>query len=167
MRHQLANRFTMAMKTKILLCLALALSGGLFGSATLQAAKPADFTTAQIDGIWKELWKSAAPNNAEPKLEKLSEKLVVVRMTGKWTVMFGVMPDKLAISMSTNRLVEVAGQKDGKKWKKSGQWRVISDKLVLFLEEDDIPSFIFRTGQRDYIFDPWAKTLMSELNQEK
>ena len=155
------------MKPKLLLGLALVLSGGIFGSATLPAAQPAEFTTAQLDGIWKELWKSAAPNIGEPKLEKLSEKLAIDRMTGKWTVMFGVMPDKLTISMSTNRLVEVAGQKDGKRWKKSGQWRVVSDKLVLFLEEDNVPSFIFRTGQRDYIFDPWAKTLMSELNREK
>src|SRR6185503_15374327 len=48
-------------------------------------------------------------------------------------------------------------------WKKSGEWRVISDKLVLFLKEDNLPSFIFMTGQHPYIFDPWAKTMMSEL----
>ena len=155
------------MKPKLILCLALVLSGGLFGSANLRAAKPADFSTTQIDGIWKELWKSGGPNIAEPKLEKLTEKLVIDRMTGQWTVMFGVTPDRLTISMSTNRLVEVSGQKDGKGWKKHGQWKVVSDKLILFLEEDGLPSFIFKTGQRDCIFDPWAKTMMAELKKEK
>jgi len=88
-------------------------------------------------------------------------------MTGKWTVMFGVMPDKLTITVSTNRLVEVSGHKDGKDWKKSGEWRVDSDKLVLFLVEDNIPCFVFRTGKHDYIYDPWAKTTKSELRREK
>ncbi len=150
-----------------ILGLALGLSSGLFGSQSLLAAKPADFTSAQLDGIWQELWKSAAPNQGEPKVELLSEQLVMDRMTGKWTVRFGVMPDKLTLSISTNHLVEVVGQKEGKSWKKSGQWRVDSGKLVLFLEADRIPVFVFRTGQRDYVFDPWAKTLMSELNREK
>ena len=155
------------MKSKLILFLALILSGNLFGLPILQAAKPADFTTAQIDGIWQEQWKSGGLSITEPKIEKLSEKLVIDRMTGKWTVMFGVTPDKLTISMSTNHLVEVSGQKDGKAWKKSGQWGVVSGKLVLFLEEDAIPSFIFRAGQSNYIFDPWAKTMMSGLNREE
>lgn len=133
----------------------------------LLAAKPADFSAEQIDAIWKELWKSADPKIREPKIEKLSEYDVVKRMSGRWTVMFGVIPDRLAISLSTNRLVEVSGKKDGAAWKKSGQWRVISDKLVLFLKEEDVPSFIFLTGQRFHIFDPWAKTMMSELREEK
>jgi len=92
---------------------------------------------------------------------------VIKRMTEKWTVMFGVMPDKLTITVSTNRLVEVSGHKDGKDWKKSGEWRVVSDKLVLFLVEDNIPCFVFRTGKHDYIYDPWAKTTKSELRREK
>ncbi len=134
---------------------------------TLLAAKPEDFTNEQIDGIWKEVWKSSDPKIKEPKIEKLSEGHVVERMVGTWAVMFGVIPDRLMISLSTNRLVEVTGQKDGAAWKKKGQWRVISDKLVLFLNEDAIPSFIFKSGRHDYVFDPWAKTMMSELNREK
>jgi len=155
------------MNPKLLLSLALVLIGSLLGSLNLKAAKPDDFTTAQLGEIWKELWKSAAPNKAEPKTEMLSEKWVMERMTGKWAAMFGVTPDKLTIQISTNHSVEVSGQKDGKAWKKSGQWRVDSGRVVLFLEKDNIPQFIFRTGQRDYIFDPWSKTLMSELNWEK
>jgi hypothetical protein len=134
---------------------------------TLLAAKTEDFTKEQIGGIWEEVWKSSDPKIKEPKIEKLSERHVVERMVGAWEVMFGVIPDKLMISLSTNRLVEVSGQKDGAAWKKSGQWRVISDRLVLFLKEDAIPSFIFVVGQRFYIFDPWAKTMMSELRTEK
>ena len=139
----------------------------IFVSAfTLLAAKPADFSTGQIDEIWKEVWKSGDAKIEAPKVEKLSQQQVIERMTGKWTVMFGVIPDKLTISLNTNRLVEVSGQKDGKAWKKNGEWRVIADKLVLFLEEDSIPSFIFRARQNAYIFDPWAKTMMSELRRE-
>ena len=135
---------------------------------TLFAAKPEDFDTKKLEDIWKELWKSGDPKIIkEPKLEKLSEQHVIEHMTGKWSVMFGVMPDKLVISLSTNRLVEVSGLKDGAAWKKSGQWRVVSDKLVLFLKEEDIPAFIFLTGQQASIFDPWARTMMSELRREK
>ncbi len=131
------------------------------------AAKPGDFNTGQIDEIWNELWKSGGTKNGAPKVEELSEQQVMKRIIGKWEVMFGVIPDKLTISLNTNRLVDVSGQKDGKAWKKSGQWRVVSNKLVLFLEQDTIPSFIFRTGGHDYIFDPWAKTMMSELKRAK
>ena len=134
---------------------------------TLLAAKPEDFSTLQVDSIWKGVWESDDPKIKEPKIEKLSESDVVQRMAGTWTVMFGVIPDKLMISLSTNRLVEVSGRKDGATWKKSGQWRVVSDKLVLFLKEDNLPNFIFVTEQRTYIFDPWAKTMRSELKQEK
>jgi hypothetical protein len=77
--------------------------------------------------------------------------------------MFGVVPDKLTIALSTNHLAEVSGQKDGKGWKKAGEWRVVSGKVVLFLEQDDLPGFIFRTDQRSFVFDPWAKSMMSEL----
>jgi hypothetical protein len=119
----------------------------------LLAATPTDFNAVRIDEIWKQLWQSADPKVAAPKIEKLSEKQVIDRFMGNWTVMFGVMPDRLTISLSTNRAVVVAGQKGGKAWKKSGQWRVVSGKLILFLEQEDIPSFIFRSGGREYIFD--------------
>jgi len=144
-----------------------ALAAILTVALLVRAAKPDDFSAEQIDAVWKEFWKSGGPKIKEPKIEKLSESDVVQRMTGTWTVMFGVIPDKLMISLSTNRLVEVSGRKDGTAWKKRGQWRVISDKLVLFLKEDNLPSFIFMTGQRPYIFDPWAKTMMAELRPEK
>ena len=133
----------------------------------LLAAKPADFNAGRIDEIWKEMWKSGDVRIGAPKVEKLSEQQVMERMAGKWTVRFGVTPDKLTISLGTNRLVEVSGQKEGTAWKKSGEWRVVSDKLVLFLAEDDLPGFIFKTRGRDYIFDPWSKAMMSELQREK
>ncbi len=159
------------MKTKLLLGLALILCGGIssgiIGLNNQIVAKPPDFTAAQVDGIWKQLWKTGDPNITEPKIEKLTEKQVVDGMVGKWTVMFGVTPDKLTILINTNQLVEVSGQKDGKVWKKSGQWKVVSGKLVLFLEKEDLPDFIFTLKKRNCIFDPWAKTMMSELNREK
>ena len=131
----------------------------------LFAAKPEDFGTKDIEGIWKEGWKSDDPKIKEPKIEKLSEQRVIEHMTGKWAAKFGVGPEKLLISLSTNHLVEVSGQREGATWKRSGQWRVISDKLVLFLKEDDIPSFIFLTGRRTFIFDPWAGMMKSELKR--
>ena len=130
------------------------------------AAKPADFSTAQLGEIWKGYWEAADAKIREPKLEKLSERQVIERMTGKWIVMFSVVPDRIAILLDTNRLVEVSGRKDGKDWKKTGEWRVISDKLVLFLKQDDLPSFIFKTRGRAFIFDPWATTMMSELKRQ-
>ena len=154
------------MKVNRLILLSIVASG-LIAALVGHAAKPADFSAAQIGEIWTESWKSSDPKLLAPKIEKLSEQQAIEGMTGKWTVMFGVMPDKLTITIGTNRLVEVSGQKDGKDWKKSGAWRVVSDKLVVFLEQDDIPSFIFRTGRHDYIFDPWAKAMMSELKREK
>ena len=68
----------------------------------------------------------------------------------------------MLISLDTNRIVEVSEPKDENDWKKCGYWRVVSNKLVQFLQEDDPPSFLLRTRQGDYIFDPWAKTMMSE-----
>src|SRR5881397_3811816 len=92
----------------------------------LFAAKPEDFGTKEIEGIWKEAWRSDDPKIKEPKIEKLSEQRVIEHMTGKWAVKFGVGPDNLLISLSTNHLVEVSGQREGAAWKRSGQWRVIS-----------------------------------------
>ena len=137
------------------------------GALALYAAKPADFSIKQIGEIWTELWKSNEPELREPKIESLSELEVLDHMTGKWTVTFGVIPDKVTINIRTNRTVELSGQKDGKDWRNDGEWRVVSNKLVLFLEKDDIPSFVFRKRQQNYIFDPWAKTLMSELKREQ
>src|ERR1035441_2216686 len=121
------------------------LAGVLCAALTAHAAQPADFSTAQLREIWKGCWESGDPKIQEPKLEKLSEREVIDHMTGKWTVMFGVIPDGITILLRTNRLVEVSGRKDGKDWNKTGEWRVTSDKLVLFLKQDDLPSFIFKT----------------------
>lgn len=136
------------------------------GTLVVGAAKPEDFNQAQVAEIWTELWKTTDANFRAPKIDTLSEREAIQRMAGRWTVMFGVIPDRLTISLGTNRVVEVSGRKGGKDWRKTGEWRVVSNKLVLFLEEEDIPSFIFRTRQHDYIFDPWAKTMMSELRRE-
>jgi hypothetical protein len=133
----------------------------------LSAAKPEDFGPKEIQGIWHEVWKSDDPKVTEPKVEKLTEKDAVERLAGRWAVMFGVGAEKILVSLRTNRLAEVSGKSDGVAWKKSGQWRVVSDKLVLFLKEDDVPSFIFVSGKQTFIFDPWAKTMMSELKREK
>lgn len=81
--------------------------------------------------------------------------------------MFGVIPDKVAIIIRTNQPVEVSGQKDGKDWRNGGEWRAVSDKLVLFSEKDNVPSCVFRTRQHIYILDPWARTLVSELKRER
>jgi len=43
----------------------------------------------------------------------------------------------------------------------------MSDKLILFLEPDELPSFIFTARHQHYIFDPWAKKMMSELKRGK
>ena len=137
------------------------------GVFALHAAKPTDFTPSDIEATWTGLWKQVDPKISEPKIDKLSETEVTERLKGKWTVLFGVMPDKMTITIRTNRLVEVSGQKEGKDWKNDGEWRVLSGKLVLFLEHDTMQSFIFRIGQHLYIFDPWAKTYMSELTREK
>jgi hypothetical protein len=161
-----ARPHSRAMKTDRLFSVSV-LATVFVGTFTSLAAKPTDFSTAEVNAIWKEVWNSADPKIKEPRIEKLSEKQVVERMAGKWTVMFGVIPDRITVSLRTNRIVEVSGQKDGKTWKKPGQWRVVSDRLILFLEEDDIPSFIFRTRRHHFIFDPWAKTMMSELKREK
>lgn len=139
----------------------------LLGEAlVLRAAKPAEFTATDIDAIWTELWKSDL-KVTESRIERISEGEVKERLTGKWTVLFGVGPDKTTITISGSHLVGVSGQKEGKDWRNDGEWRVISGKLVLFLERDSIPSFIFRVGERVYIFDPWAKSLRSELKREK
>jgi hypothetical protein len=152
------------MKPKILLCLALVLSGGLFVSTVIFAVEPEEFSADQIHEIWPELWKQGAREVKEPAVDPLSEQQVIKEMACEWTMMSR--SDKLLISVETNRQVAISGIKDGKAWEKSGQWKVISDKLVLFLKEDDLPGFVFRKEGKTYIFDPWADTMMSEITRE-
>ena len=145
------------MKPKIIFCLALILSGVIFKSI---ADDSKDFDSTQIDAIWPELWQPDPP----PKVETLSEKQVATDLIGQWDVdFFG--PDKTIISLKTNNQVSVGGIKDGKAWEKHGEWKVISGKLILFLPDDSMPSFIFRKGGKIYIFDPWAKSMMAELQR--
>lgn len=74
-------------------------------------------------------------------------------------------PYKTVISLKTNNQVSVGGIKDGNAWEKHGEWKVISGKLILFLPDDSMPSFIFRKAGKIYIFDPWAKNMMAELQR--
>jgi hypothetical protein len=145
------------MKPKLILCLALVLSGVIFKSI---AADSKDFDSKQIDAIWPELWQPGLP----PKVESLSEPQVIPELIGQWDVdFFG--PDKTMISLKTNNQVSVGGIKDGKAWEKYGEWKVVSGKLILFLSGDSMPSFIFRKDGKIYIFDPWAKDMMAELQR--
>jgi hypothetical protein len=145
------------MNPKFLLCLALVLSGVVFKSF---AADAKDFDAKKIEAIWPELWQPASP----PKVEPLSEPRVIAELIGQWDVdFFG--PDKTVISLKSSHQVSVGGIKDGKAWEKHGEWKVMSGKLILFLPEDSMPSFIFRKDGIVYIFDPWAKTMMAELRR--
>lgn len=152
------------MKPKTLLCLALALICGLFVSTATGAAEPEKFSADLIQKIWPELWKPGK----EPAIDPLSEPQVVQEMAGKWVMLSGALgTDKMLISLETNRQVTVSGIKDGKAWEAGGQWKVISNKLVLFVKPgNELPSFIFRLKGKPYMFYPWADTLMSEMKRE-
>ena len=104
-----------------------------------------------------------------PAIDPLSEQQVIREMAGKWVMISGALrTDKIIISLETSRQVTVSGIKDGKAWEAGGQWKVISNKLVLFVKPaGELPDFIFRIKGRPYIFDPYADTLMSELKREK
>ena len=112
-------------------------ASGVIGTSVLHAAKPGDFSAAQIAEIWTEIWKTTGEKIRAPKIEKLSEQQVIKRMTGKWTVMFGVMPDKLTITVNTNRLVDVSGHKDGKDWKRAGSGESSRTSLFCFWTRKD------------------------------
>jgi hypothetical protein len=145
------------MKPKLFLGLALVLSVVIVNSI---AADSKDFGSKHIDAIWPELWQPGSP----PKIEPLSEQQVIAELIGQWNVDF-VGPDKTIISLKTNCQVSVGGNKDGKAWGKNGEWKVISGKIILFLPDDSMPSFIFRKDGKIYIFDPWAKNMMAEMQR--
>jgi hypothetical protein len=157
------------MKPKLLLGLALVLSGGLFSSTMTFAVDPKEFTPDKIQEIWPELWKMGAGEMKAPAIDPLAEQQVLKEMAGKWFIMSGYFrTDKIIISLATNRQATVSGIKDGKAWEAVGQWQVISNKLVLFVKSvNELPDFIFRIKGKPYMFDPWANTLMSELRREK
>lgn len=150
------------MRTKRVIPL-VAIGAFLVSVLTVMALDLADWPDGEIDQLWKELWK-AAPL----KIEKLSERQVIEQMAGKWSVNYGTSPDKLLISIQTNHLAELSGKSDNKDWKHTGQWRVVSDKLCLFIkEEKNLPGLIVRIEKRIYILDPWSTNYLSELKREK
>jgi hypothetical protein len=126
-------------------------------------SQPADADA--IDAIWKGLWDSD-PKTGEPKTEPLTEKQVRDTMISKWTVTFGPTADTLSIVFGMDRRAEVFGKKGGQPWNKRGEWKVVSGKLVLLLEGENVPSFVFKKGSAHFIFDPWAEGQMSELRRE-
>ncbi len=148
------------MNCKFLIGFMLVLSGATLASF---AADPTNFSEEQVDAIWPELWESGSPDAKIPAVDSLSEAQVISEMTGNWSGWMG--PDKLLIFLGTNRQVSVSGIKDGKGWEKHGEWKVISNKLVLFLPEDEFPVFIFRTEGKTWIFNPSAKALMSQMQR--
>jgi|GEM_PF-2636019 hypothetical protein len=157
------------MKPKLILCLALVLSGGLYVSTITFAVDPKEFTPDKIQEIWPELWKMGAQEMKAPAIDALSEQKVVKEMSGKWFIMSGAFrTDKILISVETNRQATVSGIKDGKAWEADGQWQVVSNKLVLFVKSaNELPDFIFRIKGKPYMFDEWSETLMSEMKREK
>ncbi|MBI3852365.1 MAG: hypothetical protein HY298_19080 [Verrucomicrobia bacterium] len=72
------------MRTKHFFLLS-AIAAVLLPALASYAAKPVEFSTAQLDELWAEFWKSGDPKTIqEPMVEKLSEREVIERMTGKW-----------------------------------------------------------------------------------
>jgi hypothetical protein len=145
---------------KLVLFLALV----LFVSTVIFAAEPEEFNADQIQKIWPELWKQGAQEVKAPEVDPLSEQQVIKEMSGRWTAQNG--PDKICIVVETNRQAAISGIKDGTAWEKSGQWKVISNKLILFLKGDELPVFVFRIKGDTDMYDPWADTLMSEMKRE-
>jgi hypothetical protein len=157
------------MKPKLILCLALVLSGGWFLSTTTLAVDPKEFTPEVVEKIWPEIWKEGAHEMKVPVIDALSEQQAVKELSGKWFITSGAFrTDKILISITTNRQVTVSGIKDGKAWEADGQWQVISNKLILFVKSaNELPDFIFRIKNKPYMYDPWAETLMSEIKREE
>ena len=156
------------MKPKLILCLALVLSGSFICTITF-AVDPKEFTPDKIQEIWPEIWKENDDKMKPPEIDALSEQQVVKEMSGKWFIMSGAFrTDKIFISVETNRQATVSGIKDGKAWEADGQWQVISNKLVLFVKSgNNLPDFIFRIKGKPYMFDAWKETLMSEMKREE
>lgn len=153
------------MNPKLLLGLVLV----VLTSTASFAVTPEEFSADKIQEIWPELWKMGAQEMKAPAIDPLSEQQVIKEMAGKWVMMSGSFgTDKILISVETNRQVTVSGIKDGKAWEVGGQWKVISNKLILFVKSgNELPDFIFRIKGKPYMFDPWSGTLMSELRREK
>jgi hypothetical protein len=144
----------------------------LVSAAISVAQKIEDFKPGEIDAVWKVLWQqSSNPAVKMPAIEKLSEKDVLDHMLGKWTKVQDAndLPDHGQILLGDKHRVEyLCKDKNGKPKKNPGQWRVISDKLVLFMQESSgFPDFIFLIGKTAYMFDPWGKMMKSELRREK
>ncbi len=119
--------------------------------------------TIQTDAIWKGLWNAAS----EPAIESMTDKEASKYLVGQWTCTFGPTADELVLTISADYRAALAGVKEARPWQKTGEWKVSSGKLVIFLPNETIPSFIFRLKDDFYLFDPWAKTMMTPLNRVK
>ena len=158
------------MKPKLILCLALVLSGGWFTSTTACAVEnPKEFTPDLIEKMWPEIWKESDPETKVPAVDPLTEQQVSKEMSGRWFILSGSFKtDKIIISVETNRQASVSGAKEGKAWQADGQWLVVSNKLVLLVKSDNpTPDYIFRIKGKPYMYDGWSKTLMTELKREE
>ena len=131
--------------------------------ATNFAADQKDFSKEQIDAIWPELWKMGATPVKAPKVDPLTESQVGKEMAGKWNVLCA--PKVFYISLETNRQVSVGGIHLGEVLEKRGEWKVVSDKLLLFVPGNSLPDFIFHTQGKTCIYDPNSDTLMSEMRR--
>ncbi|HVY71437.1 MAG TPA: hypothetical protein VHH73_16000, partial [Verrucomicrobiae bacterium] len=112
---------------------------GLFAGFFLSAADPKDFALEEINGIWKEMWKSSSPDVKEPVTQKITGEMARKKLMGTWVVQYGVGPQKLIISLRSNHTVETSGTTDAGPWKRQGSWKIMSGKLILFFKEDSFP----------------------------
>jgi hypothetical protein len=158
------------MKSKLILGLALVLSGSLFISMSTGAVEnPKEFTPDLIEKMWPEIWKESDPETKVPAIDPLTEQQASKEMSGRWFILSGSFKtDKIIISVETNRQASVSGVKEGKAWQADGQWLVVSNKLVLLVKSDNpTPDYIFRIKGKPYMYDGWSKTLMTELKREE
>jgi hypothetical protein len=137
----------------------LAASTLLLGS-TGMAVEPKDFSNKDIQEMWTELWGKTGL-----KIDPITQDDALKKYSGHWVCMFGVGPQKLNITLTKDHKVETSGKTEDKPWKRTGDWKVVSNKIVLFMPEDPIPSLIFSIKGKLFIYDPWSKTAMSQLER--
>jgi len=142
----------------------------------LFAQKIEKFNTQVVDelwtGLWQGMWKETDPTVKEPKIDPLTDKDVLESICGKWTAPGFMQSDGTTNTVTylfrTDHTVVLSAIDEGKAWKNPGQWRVFSNKLLLFLKDNSgLPSFIFRSDGKHYIWDPTSKGLKLELKRAK
>ena len=139
-------------------CLVAILS--VLGPTRLSAVTAKDITEEEINGIWKDMWGAVMP-----KVDPMTEAEVRRKMTGKWVCRYGVGPQRLNIVLSKGHMVETSGETESKPWKKTGEWKVIAGKIILFIKEEQLPGYLFRLNEKLFIRDPWSKIGMSEVKR--